>query len=228
MSKKDNKNDNKAFSGGVKETLAQSTDTLWQNEVIANKFVARILIYTAVIALVVLGMSVADIFTINTGTMIRNLGMATAGLVVPAGICMYYKGEKKWLKLLMMLAYIAVLAQLHMVLGHNIVLCLVFPVILSVRYCSWPLTSLVSTLTAVSYLFVSYYGITHGITRMDLNMVEMPPGSILNFRRCMTAPARFPPALCPQITILLSSPCHFSRSSGSLSNKASISSSAAG
>ena len=181
MSKKDNKNDNKAFSGGVKETLAQSTDTLWQNEVIANKFVARILIYTAVIALVVLGMSVADIFTINTGTMIRNLGMATAGLVVPAGICMYYKGEKKWLKLLMMLAYIAVLAQLHMVLGHNIVLCLVFPVILSVRYCSWPLTSLVSTLTAFSYLFVSYYGITHGITRMDLNMVEMPPGSILNF-----------------------------------------------
>ena len=54
MSKKDNKKDNKAFSGGVKETLAQSTDTLWQNEVIANKFVARILIYTAVIALVVL------------------------------------------------------------------------------------------------------------------------------------------------------------------------------
>ncbi len=54
MSKKDNKKDNKVFSGGVKETLAQSTDTLWQNEVIANKFVARILIYTAVIALVVL------------------------------------------------------------------------------------------------------------------------------------------------------------------------------
>lgn len=168
--------------GRFREMFAQNTDTLWNNEVKANKFVARILIYTAVIAIIILVLSLANVFTINNKVMMKTLGIAIVGLLAPAGVCMYFKGEKKWLKVLLMLVYVLVLGQLHMVLGHNIVLCLVFPVILSVRYCSWPLTTLVSVITIISYLLASYYGITHGITRMDLNMVDLPSGTILNFR----------------------------------------------
>lgn len=168
--------------GRFREMFAQNTDTLWNNEVKANKFVARILIYTAVIAIIILILSFANVFTINNKVMMKTLGIAIVGLLAPAGVCMYFKGEKKWLKVLLMLVYVLVLGQLHMVLGHNIVLCLVFPVILSVRYCSWPLTTLVSVITIISYLLASYYGITHGITRMDLNMVDLPSGTILNFR----------------------------------------------
>ena len=179
----------------MKENYLHTTDTLWNNEVIANKFVARILIYTAVIAAIILGLSVANVFTIDTDVMMNNLAIAMAGLLAPAALCIYLKGERRWLKVLLMLAYVVVLAQLHMVLGHNIVLCLVFPVILSVRYCSWPLTTLVSVLTVITYVIVSYYGITHGITRMDLNMVEMPSGTILNFRGFSDLRSAVDPAL---------------------------------
>ena len=170
------------FVQKLKEEFINTTDTLWNNEVQANLFVARILIYTAVIAGLILVLSAVGVFSIKSEVMGRVLGFAIVELLVPAGICIYLKGEKPWLKVLLMIAYVVVLARLHMVLGHNIVLCLVFPVALSVRYYSRPLTSMVSVLTIVTYLLSSWYGITHQITRVDLNMVELPPGTVLEFK----------------------------------------------
>ncbi len=111
----------------------------------------------------------------------RYLGFAVVEMIVPAAICFYFKGAKPWIKVLLMIAYVVALARLHMVLGHNIVLCLVFPVALSVRYYSQPLTSMVAVLTVLTYLGASYYGITRQITRVDLNMLELPGGTVLEF-----------------------------------------------
>ena len=172
----------KNFVQKLKEEFLNTTDTLWNNEVQANLFVARILIYTAVIAGLILALSAVNVFSIKSEVMGRVLGFAIVELLVPAGLCIYLKGEKPWLKVVLMIAYVVVLARLHMVLGHNIVLCLVFPVALSVRYYSRPLTSMVSVLTILTYLASSWYGITHQITRVDLNMVELPPGTVLEFR----------------------------------------------
>lgn len=171
----------RTFIGELKEEFLNSTETLWENEVRANIFVARILLYTAVIAAIIVLLSVFHVFSISSAVLIRYLSVAIVELVVPAALCLYLKGGKPWLKVILMLAYVIVLARLHMVLGHNIVLCLVFPVALSVRYYSRPLTSFVSGLTIVTYLLASYYGITHGITRVDLNMLDMPAGTVLEF-----------------------------------------------
>ena len=171
----------RTFIGELKEEFFNSTETLWENEVRANLFVARILLYTAVIAAIIVLLSVFHVFSISSAVLIRYLSVAIVELVIPAALCLYLKGEKPWLKVILMLAYVIVLARLHMVLGHNIVLCLVFPVALSVRYYSRPLTSFASGLTIVTYLLASYYGITHGITRVDLNMLDMPAGAVLEF-----------------------------------------------
>ena len=145
----------KTFSQRLKEEFLQSTDTLWNNEVQANLFVARILIYTAVIAALIIILSVTGVFSINSGTMIRFLGFAIAELLIPAGICLWLKGEKPWIKVLLMVVYVIVLARLQTVLGHNIILCLVFPVALSVRYYSRPLTAMVAGLTVFTYMSYS-------------------------------------------------------------------------
>ena len=171
----------KTFVGKLKEEFLQTTDTLWANEVQANMFVARILIYTSIIALIIIILSETHVFSIESGIMVRYLTIAMVEMLVPAFICIFLKGEKPWLKVLLMFAYVVVLARLHMVLGHNIVLCLVFPVALSVRYYSRPLTSFVAVTTIVTYLFASYYGITRGISRVDLNMLDMPAGTVLNY-----------------------------------------------
>ena len=183
--KDDNTNTRKSLYNKFKEEFLQTTETLWNNEVQANLFVARILIYTSVIALIIIILSVLKIFSINSEMMIRYLGFAIVEMLIPAGICLYFKGEKPWLKILLMVAYVVVLARLHMILGHNIVLCLIFPIALSVRYYSRPLTALVAGLTITTYLAASYYGIVNQITRIDLNMVELPAGTVLNFPEYM-------------------------------------------
>ncbi len=165
----------------LKEEFFQATETLWQNEIQANLFVARILIYVAITAVLIMILSATNVFSINSVYVMRVLGFAIAELLVAAGICFYLKGEKPWLKVMLMIAYVVVLARLHMVLGHNIVLCLVFPVAVSVRYYSRPLTAFVSAITIITYLLASYYGITHGITRIDLNMVDIPAGTVLSY-----------------------------------------------
>ncbi len=171
----------KTFVGKLRDEFLHTTDTLWNNEVQANLFVARILIYTAIIAGIIILLSALNVFTIKSSVLTRYLGFAIVEMLVPAGICIYLKGEKPWLKVLLMVAYVVVLSRLHMILGHNIVLCLVFPVALSVRYYSRPLTSMVSFLTVLTYLAASYYGITHQLTRVDLNMLELPGGTVLTF-----------------------------------------------
>ena len=173
----------KSFIAKLKEEFLQSTETLWQNEVRANLFVARILIYTAVLASIVILLSALHVFSIDSGYMLRYLGVAIVELLIAAGVCYYFKGEKPWLKVVLMLVYVVVLGRLHMVLGHNIVLCLVFPIVLSTRYYSRPLTAFTSAITILTYLAASYYGITHQITRIDLNMVELPAGTVLKFSR---------------------------------------------
>ena len=171
----------KPFIEKLREEFLHTTDTLWNNEVTSNLFVARILLYTAVIAALIMFLSAIRVFSINNGQMTRYLGFAIIELLAASGVCFYFKGQKPWLKVLLMVAYVVVLARLHMVLGHNIVLCLVFPVALSVRYYSRPLTAFVSGLTILTYLAASYYGITHQITRVDLNMLELPAGTVLKF-----------------------------------------------
>ena len=175
------KKERKSFIGKLREEFLHTTETLWNNEVQANLFVARILLYTAVIALIIIVLSALHVFSISNAVMMRTLTVAIIEMLAAALICFYFKGEKPWLKILLMTAYVIVLARLHMVLGHNIVLCLVFPVALSVRYYSRPLTSYVSGLTVITYLLASWYGITRAITRVDLNMVELPGGTVLEF-----------------------------------------------
>lgn len=185
----------RTFIGKLKEEFIHTTDTLWNNEVQANLFVARILIYTSVIAGIIIILSATHVFSINSEALVRYLSLAIAEMLIPAALCIYLKGEKPWLKVVLMVAYVIVLARLHMVLGHNIVLCLVFPVVLSVRYYSRPLTSFVSVLTIITYLCASYYGITRGITRIDLNMVELPGGTVLEFPEAAELRNALDPAL---------------------------------
>lgn len=106
-------NKRKTFVEKLKEEFLHTTETLWQNEVQANLFVARILIYTSIIALLIIILSLVNVFSINSEVMIRYLGFAIVEMLVPAILCIYLKGEKPWLKVILMIAYVVVLARLQ-------------------------------------------------------------------------------------------------------------------
>lgn len=161
-----------------KEEHLKMTQTLWENEVHANLFVARIMIVTAGLALIILILSALQVFTIN---MISLLLQAFFELTIPAVLCFWLKGERKWLKIPLMVFYCLVLARLEMVLGHNVTLCLVFPVVLSVRYYSRKFTYFVAAITVFLSGFAEFFGVAMNMGRLNLNMVELPAGTVLTF-----------------------------------------------
>ena len=166
----------------IEEEFLRTTETLWENEVEANLFVARILMMTAFIDVVILIPTLSGIFFANSGRIVSAvLIQALIELIIPAGLCFYFKGRKKWLKILLLLSYTIVLARIASVLGHNVTLCLAFPTVVSIRYYSRPVTSTVAILTTLLSGFAEYLCVFMKWGRFDLNMLELDAGSVLSF-----------------------------------------------
>lgn len=166
----------------IKEEFFDTTETLWKNEVQANLMVARILLYTAGLDALILILTFAGVFfSKNDIQVVTTLAWAFFELVIPAVICLYFKGEKKWLKSVLLLIYTIVLARLASILSFNVILCLVFPVVLSVRYYSRPVTIATAVMTMLFSGIADYLCIYKGWGRPDINMLKLPAGTIIKF-----------------------------------------------
>lgn len=167
----------------AEEELLKTTDTLWENEKKANLFVARILFETAVIDLLFIILALTKIITVSNAATYYTLVPAFFELIIPGAICCYLKGEKKWLKIVMIIAYAVVLARVASVLTYNVTLCLVFPTVLSIRYYSRPFTNFTSFVSLLLSGIADYFAVYHKMGRLDMNMLQMPAGTVLNFDR---------------------------------------------
>lgn len=154
-------------------------DIAWKNEIAANLFVAKVMLATAALDLVFIVLSMFDLFSVRRGTMLGILIPVFFFLLIPAFVCFRLKGEKKWLKLFLLPVYILVFALVELVLTHNVILCLVFPIILSVRYYSRALTICTGLLTSLVLLFSSWLSIVLRIGPLDLNLVHLQAGAVL-------------------------------------------------
>ena len=164
----------------IEEEFLRTTDTLWENEVAANLLVARILIGTAAIILAVLLADYAGIMDIDKTFMFRISTASITALLIPAGLCLYFKGRKKWLKVLMLLTYAFVCAGIEATMTYNVPLIMACPIVMAVRYYSRPVCVSTAVLTTLLSGFASYYGIKMGKGLMDLNYLQFFPGSLLN------------------------------------------------
>ena len=164
----------------IEEEFIRTTDTLWENEVQANMFVAKVLMYTAAIDAIFMVLAYTGILTV-TKDAFSTLAQAFFELVIPASLCMYFKGRKKWLKIVMLIEYAIVLARVESVLTHNVTLCMAFPVVLSIRYYSRPVTNLIATTTTLLSGVADYFAVMYKMGRLDLNMLQLPAGTTLTF-----------------------------------------------
>ena len=174
------KNQNKWLEK-IKEEFLMTTDTLWENEVSANLFVMRVLIVTAIMAFAVLLMAQLGLFMITSSSTRSTLLRSVIELLLVAFLCYYFKGKKKWLKTVLIIVYAVVLGRITMLLGHNVVLLMVFPIILSVRYYSYIFTLFTGVLTLIVTTIAYYVGTVYQQIRLDLNMIEVPAGTTLQF-----------------------------------------------
>ena len=166
----------------IKEEFLMTTETLWENEIQSNLFFARVLTITAIMDLIVIVLVYYfNVFTINSASTILALIRSFFELLLIAILCFILKGKKKWLKIVMVTLYTIVLSRIAMILGHNVVLLIAFPIIISVRYYSKYVTFYTGIITIIFTTVAYYVGIINGSMRLDLNMVEVPAGTTISF-----------------------------------------------
>lgn len=160
----------------LKEEFINTTDTLWENEIAANIYVVQVMLGTAVIDLIFIILASLNIITVER---IGILYQSLAELLIPAFLCLHFKGKKKWLKIVLLIEYVIVLARVESVLTHNVVLTIVFPTVLSMRYYSRTVTAFIALFTTLCSGVADYFGVYLGWGRLDLNMLELNQGTTL-------------------------------------------------
>lgn len=126
-------------------------DVFWENEVAANRLTARIMLLTSVILILSCALNELGVYQLKREALRSITLWSTVELVVPAAVCLHFRGEKRWLKYLMIVEYTIVLARIDSVLTYNVALIMLIPVVLTCRYYSGSFTRQVAVLTTVLF-----------------------------------------------------------------------------
>ena len=149
-------------------------DVLQNNEIQANKLVGFTMFTSSFVVLITLILSKIGVFTVKAdGILIR----AIFELILPAIVCRITKAKKVWLKYVLVIELMIVLARIDSVLGFNVVLIMALPVVLSCRYFSKRFTRLIAILTSILFALSAFVNAWFDIGYLDLNFYDVPKGS---------------------------------------------------
>lgn len=126
-------------------------DVFWENEVAANRFTAKTMLLNAAILIISWVLNELGIFGLKQDVLNGIVLQGTAELVIPALLCLYFQGKKRWLKYLMVVEFTIVLARIDSILTYNVVLIMLIPTVLSCRYFSGSFTRQIAVLTTVLF-----------------------------------------------------------------------------
>lgn len=155
------------------------TDVLQNNEIQANKLTGFVMFLGSIILAVVLILSMAGLFQIRKETIGPLVFQGMLELLIPAIICRAVKARKLWLKYVLIIELLIVLARIDSMLMFNSVLIMVIPVVLSSRFFSKRFTVLISVLTAILFAASSFANAWMDTGSLDLNFYEPPVGTVL-------------------------------------------------
>ncbi len=161
-----------------------------QNEIQSNDLVSYVLLASAVVLAVSWVLNLFGIFTIDKTRMNILSIQGLAELIVTYILYKIFNGKKRWLKYVMVIAFLLVCTRLFSVLNHNVILIMVLPVLLSSRYFSKGFTLNIALISIVMLALASFSTIFYGV--IDLNFYPNPAeGSLLiihdNLRSTVTA-----------------------------------------
>ena len=161
------------------------TQTLWKVEVDANLFVAKIMIVSGVFGLLFLILNWIGVFTNQNSVFTVIMLLSIAIVTIPSVICLRLKGERTWLNEFLLLSYCLAFFGVEMFYGEHATLCLVIPVVLSVRYYSADITAHCTIINFLLACTAEFLGVVEGLGRLDLNRVYLPAGTNLFFPEFM-------------------------------------------
>ena len=169
------------FLKRVNEEFLQTTETLWKNEVAANIYTAQTMLLCGFITVLTCVLNYLGVFTVDKTVMLAISGQAFLEFVIPAVVCLKLKGEKKWLKVVLLICTTIAVIRLQSVLTHNVTLLMLLPVVISIRYYSSILTNTVSILITLLSGVAEYCSVVLKMGILNLNVIKLPEGTVINY-----------------------------------------------
>lgn len=152
-------------------------DVFWANEVRANLFVASAMVATIVILVILIILRFCGVFNFSDQIVIVVLREILVILVIPVVLCMIFKGQKKWLKFVMIAGMLLLCARLLTMVSSIIMLFMVIPTIVSVAYYSRKVTIITAISTVGLMVPTTYFGVMYGW--LNMSAVQFPVGTII-------------------------------------------------
>ncbi len=143
------------------------------NSFLANEITANVMAGTAmfiIFALLFLCwiLNEINVFTVDK-TVMRLAVLATLAVELPITIANYiYLGTKPWMKRALMGDLVVVCAILSAILGHNVTLIMVLPVIISTRYFDRKYTTKIAMFTVIIFLLSLVFNGFFGVQNINM------------------------------------------------------------
>ncbi|MBR3152143.1 MAG: SpoIIE family protein phosphatase [Clostridia bacterium] len=156
-----------------------SENLLKENEEHANKVAASTMLNIFWIFLITWVLTYLNVFKI--GMEIMNIVMVRCILllVVPAIICYANKGKGKWIKHLLFISFIIMLAIADAILKYNVTLVMVLPIILAARYYKKRFTISVAIATTIAFTISAWISIQIGQQDINTYNLIIPKGTTI-------------------------------------------------
>ncbi len=146
-----------------------STDTVfWENEVAANLFTAKAMLLFAGVLVLSWILNGLGVFAVSDKVLGPIVLTGIAELVLPAALCLLLRGEKWWLKYLLILELTIEQARIDSILSYNVVMAMLVPVVLSCRYFSQRFTRQITVLSSVLFAVSAFCGAWFDLAEYNL------------------------------------------------------------
>ena len=156
----------------------RTEDILWTNEIEANRILVVTGAITAALFAIIWPLSELGVFYVYFwGRSPVTYILVISVLVISILVCRHYDYSRKWVKFLLMGAMILACAVADAVFTYNVVILMVIPTVLSVRYFSRRYTAVIALVSLGVFFLSTMWGALYG--EPNLNVLELAPGTVI-------------------------------------------------
>ena len=156
----------------------RTEDILWTNEIEANRVLVVTGAITAALFAIIWLLSELGVFYVYFwGRSPVTYILVISVLVISILVCRHYDYSRKWVKFLLMGAVILACAVADAVFTYNVVILMVIPTVLSVRYFSRRYTAVIALVSLGVFFLSTMWGALYG--EPNLNVLELAPGTVI-------------------------------------------------
>ncbi|MBQ0109068.1 MAG: SpoIIE family protein phosphatase [Clostridiales bacterium] len=152
----------------IRDPLAER-EIFKENEYQANMLIAKTMLAAAGVILICWILNAFGVLEVGRQYAIPTFLGGSTAFIIPAVITHIYKGERGWIKYMLLVSVTLVLAYMSAILSYNTPLLIIFPVVFSCRYYSGAITAKTAVLSFFVFAASAWLGAYTSFDSPDMN-----------------------------------------------------------